>query len=142
MGIKLVKKTNEAGADLDHFHFEEVDEDAKQFDFINLHSRLAQFKNWIDHLHAIVYFTMPKIHYAADGSSGYCYRISNEDRSTQVQFSLHAGTNPDRYPKFEGYIYAISPKETAKDKRFDIHSIDDLTDELEEEIISICKGRA
>lgn len=139
MGIKLVKKTNEA--DLNKFDVSDVIDDSKKFDFINLLSRLGQFKAWVEGLHAHVYFTMPKIHYAASGSSGFCYRISNEDRSTQVQFSIHAGTNPERYPKFEGYIYAISPKETAKDKRFDINSIDDLTDALEQEIVDICKGR-
>lgn len=139
MGIKLVKKTNEAN--LNKFDVSDVIDDSKKFDFINLLSRLGQFKNWVEDLHAHVYFTMPKIHYAASGSSGYCYRISNEDRSTQVQFSIHAATNPDKYPKFEGYIYAISPKETAKDKRFDINSIDDLTDALEQEIVDICKGR-
>lgn len=139
MGIKLVKKTNEA--DLNKFDVSDVIDDSKKFDFINLLSRLGQFKNWVEGLHAHVYFTMPKIHYAASGSSGFCYRISNEDRSTQVQFSIHASTNPDKYPKFEGYIYAISPKETAKDKRFDINSIDDLTDALEQEIVDICKGR-
>lgn len=139
MGIKLVKKTNEA--DLNKFDVSDVIDDSKKFDFINLLARLSQFKAWVEGLHAHVYFTMPKIHDAASGSSGFCYRISNEDRSTQVQFSIHASTNPDRYPKFEGYIYAISPKETAKDKRFDINSIDDLTDALEQEIIDICKGR-
>lgn len=140
MAIKLIKKTNEA--DVNKFDVSEVIEDSKKFDFINLLSRLSQFKEWVEGLHAHVYFTMPKIHYAASGSSGFCYRISNEDRSTQVQFSIHASTNPDKYPKFEGYIYAISPKETAKDKRFDINSIDDLTDALEQEIVDICKGRA
>lgn len=139
MAIKLIKKTNEA--DVNKFDVSEVIEDSKKFDFINLLSRLSQFKEWVEGLHAHVYFTMPKIHYAASGSSGFCYRISNEDRSTQVQFSIHASTNPDKYPKFEGYIYAISPKETAKDKRFDINSIDDLTDALEQEIVDICKGR-
>lgn len=139
MAIKLIKKTNEA--DVNKFDVSEVVEDSKQFDFVNLLSRLSQFKNWVEELHGLVYFTMPKIHYAASGSSGYSYRISNEDRSSTVQFSLHAGTNPERYPKFEGYIYAISPKETAKDKRFDINSIDDLTDALQKEIVDICKGR-
>ena len=139
MGIKLVMKTNEA--DVNKFDVSDVVEDSKQFDFVNLLSRLDQFKGWVEHLHALVYFTMPKIHYAASGSSGYSYRISNEDRSTSVQFNIHAGTNPERYPKFEGYIYAISPKETAKDKRFDINSIDDLTDALEQEIVDICKER-
>lgn len=139
MGIKLVKKTNEA--DLNKFDVSDVIEDSKQFDFINLLSRLSQFKNWVEELHAHVYFTMPKIHYSASGSSGYCYRISNEGRSTQVQFSLRDSTNPERYGKFEGYIYAISPKEAAKDKRFDITSIDDLTDKLQQEIVDICKGR-
>lgn len=139
MGIKLVKKTNEA--DLNKFDVSDVIDDSKKFDFINLLSRLEQFKNWVEGLHAHVYFTMPTIHYAASGSSGYCYRISNESRSTQVQFSIHASTNPDKYPKFEGYIYAISPKESAKDKRFDINSVDDLTDALEKEIVGICKGR-
>lgn len=139
MGIKLVKKTNEAGPN--KFDVSDVIDDSKKFDFINLLSRLGQFKSWVEGLHAHVYFTMPKIHYAASGPSGVWYRISNEDRSTQVQFSIHASTNPDKYPKFEGYIYAISPKETAKDKRFDINSIDDLTDALEQEIVDICKGR-
>ena len=139
MGIKLIKKTNEA--DLNKFDVSDVIDDSKKFDFINLLSRLGQFKGWVEDLHAHVSFTMPKIRYAASGSSGFCYRISNEDRSTQVQFSIRASTNPDKYPKFEGYIYAISPKETAKDKRFDINSIDDLTDALEQGIIDICKGR-
>lgn len=139
MGIKLVKKTNEA--DLNKFDVSDVIEDSKKFDFINLLIRLDLFRSWVEHLHAHVYFTMPKIHYAAYGASGFCYRISNEDRSTQVQFNIEASTNPDKYPKFEGYIYAISPKETAKDKRFDINSIDDLTDALEQEIVDICKGR-
>lgn len=139
MAIKLIKKTNEA--DVNKFDVSEVVEDSKKFDFINLLSRLNQFKNWAEELHGMVYFTMPKIHDSASGSSGYSYRISNEDRSSTVQFSLYAGTNPERYPKFEGYIYAISPKETAKDKRFDINSIDDLTDALQKEIVAICKGR-
>lgn len=139
MAIKLIKKTNEA--DVNKFNVSEVVEDSKKFDFINLLSRLDQFKNWVEELHGMVYFTMPKIHDSASGSSGYSYRISNEDRSSTVQFSLHAGTNPERYPKFEGYIYAISPKESAKDKRFDINSIDDLTDALQKEIVDICKGR-
>ena len=141
MGIKLVKKTNEAD-DLNKFDVSDVVDDSKKFDFINLLARLDQFKNWVEDLHAHVYFTMPKIHYAASGSSGYCYRISNESRSTQVEISIYASTNPDKYEKFDGYIYAISPKETAKDKRFDIHSVDDLTDALAQEIVDICKGRA
>lgn len=139
MAIKLIKKTNEA--DVNKFNVSEVVEDSKKFDFINLLSRLDQFKNWVEELHGMVYFTMPKIHDSASGSSGYSYRISNEDLSSTVQFSLHAGTNPERYPKFEGYIYAISPKESAKNKRFDINSIDDLTDALQKEIVDICKGR-
>lgn len=139
MAIKLIKKTNEA--DVNKFNVSEVVEDSKKFDFINLLSRLDQFKNWVEELHGMVYFTMPKIHDSASGSSGYSYRISNEDLSSTVQFSLHAGTNPERYPKFEGYIYAISPKESAKAKRFDINSIDDLTDALQKEIVAICKGR-
>lgn len=139
MGIKLVKKTNEA--DLNKFDVSDVIDDSKRFDFINLLIRLDLFRSWVEGLRAHVYFTMPKIYYAASGSSGFCYHISNGDRSTQVQFSIHASTNPDKYPKFEGYIYAISPKETAKDKRFDINSIDDLTDALEQEIVDICKGR-
>ena len=126
---------------MNKFDVSDVIGDSKRFDFINLLSRLDLFRSWVEGLHAHVYFTMPKIHYAASGSSGFCYRISNEDRSTQVQFSIHASTNPDKYPKFEGYIYVISPKETAKDKRFDINSIDDLTDALEQEIVDICKGR-
>ena len=141
MRIKLIKKTNEAGGSAHTFDFTEVEEDAKRFDFINLESRLSTFKDWVEYLYALVPFTMPKIHDAASGSSGFSYRISNEDRSSMVQFSLHAGTNPERYPKFEGYIYAISPKETGKDKRFDINSIDDLTDALQKEIVDICKGR-
>lgn len=141
MGIKLIKKNNEAGGSAHTFDFTEVKEDAKRFDFINLESRLSIFKDWVEYLHALVYFTMPKIHDAASGSSGFSYRISNEDLSSTVQFSLHASTNPDRYPKFEGYIYAVSPKETAKNKRFDINSIDDLTDALQKEIVDICKGR-
>ena len=139
MAIKLIKKTNEA--DVNKLDVSEVIEDSKKFDFINLLSRLNQFKNWVEELHGLVYFTMPKIHDSASGSSGYSYRISNEDRSSTVQFSLHAGTNSERYPKFEGYIYAVSPKETGKDKRFDINSIDDLTDALQKEIVDICKGR-
>jgi hypothetical protein len=139
MGIKLVKKTNEA--DLNKFDVSDVIDDSKKFDFINLLARLEQFKNWMEDLHAHVYFTMPKIHYAAYGASGFCYRISNEDRSTQVQFNIEASTNAERYAKFEGYIYAVSPKETANDKSFPINSIDDLTDALAQEIVDICKGR-
>lgn len=140
MGIKLIKKTNEA--DVNKLDVSGVIEDSKKFDFINLLSRLNQFKNWVEELHGLVYFTMPKIHDSASGSSGYSYRISNEDRSSTVQFGIQAGTNAERYPKFEGYILAVSPKETAKDKRFDINSIDDLTDALQKEIVDICKGRA
>lgn len=139
MGIKLIKKTNEA--DLNKFDMSDVIDDSKKFDFINLLARLEQFKNWMEDLHAHVYFTMPKIHYAAYGASGFCYRISNEDRSTQVQFNIEASTNAERYAKFEGYIYAVSPKETANDKSFPINSIDDLTDALAQEIVDICKGR-
>ena len=141
MGIKLIKKNNEAGGSAYAFDFNEVEEDAKRFDFVNLESRLSKFQGWVEYLYALVYFTMPKIRNTASGSSGFCYRISNEGRSTQVQFSILAGTNAERYPKFEGYIYAISPKESSKDKRFDINSIDDLTDALQKEIVDICKGR-
>lgn len=139
MGIKLVKKTNEA--DLNNFDMSDVIDDSKKFDFFNLLSRLSLFKTWVEGLHARVHFTMPKIHYTARGTSGFCYRISSEDRSSQVQFNIVASTNPARDPKFEGYIYAINPKATVIDKRFDITSIEDLTDGLEEEIVNICKGR-
>jgi len=139
MGIKLIKKTNEA--DVNKFDVSDVIEDSKKFDFINLLSRLDQFKNWVEELHGLVYFTMPKIHYAADGSSGYSYRISNDDFSSTVQISIYAGTNAELYPKFAGSILAVSPKGSAKDKRFDINSIGDLTDALQKEIVDICKGR-
>lgn len=139
MRIKLDRKTNEASAS--KFDVSDVIEDSKKFDFINLLSRLSQFKIWVEELRAHVYFTMPEIYYAERDDNGYSYRISNGDRSATVQFSIYAGTNAEHYSKFKGYILAISPKETAKDKRFDINSIDDLTDALQKEIVDICKGR-
>ena len=140
MGIKLIKKNNEDRAD--RFDFSDANEDAKQFDFVNLLSRLDLFRSWVEGLAARIEFKMPKLHYAANGSSGYCYRISNDDRTSPVQFRIQCGTNPERYPKFEGYITARSRKPEMEAKSWDINAIEDLTDALEDSIVATVKGRA
>ena len=134
MGIKLIKKTNEA--ENKKFDFSTVDEDAQQFDFINLKSRLQQFRGWLEDLQAKVNVPTPNIIASASGSSGYCYRISNTsfDRDA-VEVEIRCGTNPERYPEFEGVIYAGS-------ERFPINSIDDLTDKLIDDIAAAAKGNA
>lgn len=130
MGIKLVKKTNEA--ENKKFDFSIVDEDAQQFDFINLNSRLQQFRGWLEDLQARVNVPTPTMGRSAYGSSGYCYRIANDARGG-VDVDIRCGTNPERYPKFEGSIYAGS-------ERFRVSSIDDLTDQLIDDIVAAAKS--
>lgn len=133
MKIKLVKKTSEA--ENKKFDFSIVDEDAQRFDFINLNSRLQQFRGWLEDLQVRVNVPTPTIIASASGSSGYCYRIANTafDRD-EVDVEIRCGTNPERYPEFEGFIYAGS-------EHFPINSIDDLTDKLIDDIVA-AKGNA
>lgn len=133
MGIKLIKKTNED--ENKKFDFSIVDEDAKKFDFINLNSRLQQFRGWLEDLQIKVNVPTPTMGFAASGSSGFCYTIYNGASRPTVEIDLRCGTNPDRYPEFEGSIYAGR-------ERFQINSIDDLTDKLIDDIASIVKEKA
>lgn len=137
MGIRLIKKTNEAEGKT--FDFSTVDEDAKQFDFASLHTRLAQFKEWVEKLAARVDFKMPTIYCVADGSSGYCYSISGARHASAVQFRIRAGTNPEDYDTFKGYIDVTSPNGPEGSDRIYISSIDELTDELADKIITTVK---
>lgn len=136
MGIKLIKKNNEA--ENRKFDFSIVDEDAKKFDFINLNSRLQQFRGWLEDLQIKVNAPTPTIKWSARGSSGFCYRIANDADGrdeVDVDVDIRCGTNPAEYPKFEGSIYAGA-------KRFRVNSIDDLTDKLIDDIATAVKAMA
>lgn len=134
MGIKLIKKTNEA--ENKKFDFSMVDEDAKKFDFINLNSRLQQFRNWFEDLQIKVNVPIPTMGWSARGSSGFCYRIANDAyRDNEVDVEISCGTNPAEYPEFSGRIYAGG-------KVFKINGIDDLTDKLIDDIAAAAKGEA
>lgn len=141
MGIRLIKKTNEAESKTFDFAAD-VDEDAKQFDFASLHSRLAQFKEWVEKLAARVDFEMPAIYCVASGSSGYCYRILGARHASAVRFRINAGTNPERYDTFEGYIDVTSPNGPESSDSIHITSIDELTDELADKIVTAVKEKA
>lgn len=133
MGIKLIKKTNEA----EHKKFDSsmVAEDEKKFDFTGLHERLEQFRGWLEDLQAKVDVPTPTMGFAASGSSGFCYTIYNGARNPIAVIDLRCGTNPERYPKFEGNIYAGS-------KRFEVNSIDDLTNKLIDDIVAAVREKA
>ncbi len=134
MGIKLIKKTNEA-ADK-KFDFAIVDEDAQKFDFINLNSRLQRFRGWLEDLQIKVNVPTPTVGWSANGSSGYCYRIDNDANGKDaVSVDIRCGTNPEMYPEFEGSIYAGG-------KIFRIKGIDDLTDKLIDDIAAAVRGVA
>lgn len=133
MGIRLIKKTNEA--EYKKFDSSMVAENEKKFDFINLHARLEQFRSWLEDLQARVNVPTPTMRFAAGGTSGFCYTISNDVHNPSVVIDLSCGTNPERYPKFEGTIYAGS-------KRFRVNSIDDLTDTLIDDIVAAVTEKA
>lgn len=133
MGIKLIKKTNEA--EYRKFDSSMVTEDEKKFNFIGLHERLEQFRSWLEDLQARVDVPTPTMGFAASGSSGFCYTIYNGARGPNAVIDLRCGTNPERYPEFEGRIYAGS-------KHFQIDSIDDLTDKLIDNIVAAVTEKA
>lgn len=112
-----------------------VEEDRKKFDFINLDARLQQFRGWLEDLQIKVDVPTPAMGFAASGASGFCYTIYNGASRPTVEIDLRCGTNPERYPKFEGTIYAGS-------KRFQINSADDLTDELIDDIVATVREKA
>lgn len=134
MGIKLIKKTNEA--ENKKFDFSMVDADEKKFDFINLNSRLQQFRGWLEDLQIKANVPTPTIRFSAGGASGLCYLIANRAyRDDEIDVSILCGTNPEEYPKFAGEIY-------AGEKVFEIKGIDDLTDKLIDDIAAAAKGEA
>ena len=135
MGIKLIKKTNEA--EHKKFDFSITADDAQKFDFINLNYRLQRFRGWVEDLQARVPDTeTPKIYRGAYGSSGFSYYInSNVFDQGGVSFDINSGTNPEKYPKFEGSIYVGG-------ERFRINSIGDLTAKLIEDIAATVKEKA
>jgi hypothetical protein len=134
MGIKLIKKTNED--ENKKFDFSIVDEDAKKFDFINLNSRLQQFRGWLEDLQIKVNVPTPTMGWTARGSSGICYRIANDaNGKDEVDIDIRCGTNPAEYPEFHGGIYAGG-------KVFKIKGIDDLTDQLIDDIVAAVKASA
>lgn len=136
MGIKMIKKTSEA--ENKKFDFSKVKEDAKKFDFINLNSRLQQFRSWLEHLQIKVNAPTPTIEWSARGSSGFCYRIANDANGrdeVDVAMDIRCGTNPAEYPEFEGSIYAGA-------KRFRVNSIGDLTNKLIDDIATAVKAMA
>lgn len=124
-------KKNEANS----FDFKEVEEDSKKFDFQNLIYRLTIFRTWLDDLHdEIGAFPDPKLHNGAAGSSGYKYTIHSGVHDP-IQFDIDCGTNPERYPEFEGSIYAGG-------ERFDIKSRKDLSAGLIKKIAAAYKKEA
>lgn len=134
MAIKLIKKTNEA--EHKKFDFSITDEDAQKFDFINLNSRLQQFRGWLEDLQVRVNAPTPTIGRSARGSSGLCYRIANDANGRdEVDMEIRCGTNPEEYPKFNGSIYAGG-------RIFKIKGIADLTDKLIDDIVAAVKAIA
>lgn len=133
MGIRLIKKTNEA----EHKKFDSsmVAEAEKKFDFISLHERLEQFRGWLEDLQTRVDVPTPTMRFAAGGTSGFCYTIYNDVRNTSVVIDLRCGTNPERYPEFEGCIYAGS-------ERFQVDGTDNLTGKLIDDIVAAVKEKA
>ena len=124
-------KKNEANS----FDFTDVEDDSKKFDFQGLISRLTIFKAWLHSLHAeIGSFADPKLINGAAGSSGYKYAIRSEVRDT-IQFGIDCGTNPERYPEFEGSIFVGG-------ERFDVASSKDLNGALIKKIASAYKKDA
>jgi len=132
MGIKLIKKTNEA--ENKKFDFSIVDAYAKNFDFINLNSRLQQFRGWLEDLQLRVDVPAPTVRLAVGGGNGLCYEIRN-GITPAVTMDLRCGTNPEIYPAFKGEI-------RAGGKVFKINGIDDLTDKLIDDIAAAAKGEA
>lgn len=134
MGIKLIKKTNEA--ERKKFDFSITDEDAQKFDFINLNSRLQKFRGWLEDLQVRVNAPTPTIAWSARGSSGFCYRIANDANGRdEVDVEIRCGTNPEEYPEFNGSIYAGG-------RIFKIRGIGDLTDKLIDDIVAAVKAIA
>ena len=132
MGIKLIKKTNEA--ENKKFDFSMVDADAKKFDYLN--SRLQKFRGWLEDLQIKANVPTPTIRFYAGGASGFCYRIANSAyRDDEIDVDILCGTNPEEYPEFGGEIYAGG-------KVFKIKGIDDLTDKLIDDIAAAAKGEA
>ena len=132
MGIELIKKTNEA--EHKKFDFSITDEDARKFDFINLNSRLQQFRGWLEDLQVRANAPTPTIRWSSRGSSGFCYLIANDANGRdEVDVDIRCGTNPAEYPEFNGSIYAGG-------RIFKIKSIDDLTDKLIDAIVAAVKG--
>ena len=119
-------KKNEAHS----FDYSEVEQDSKKFDFVNLLSKLSQFKGWLEDLQERVpEVETPEIHWGSQGSSGFSYYISGDALGRdKVNFGINCGTNPEKYQEFWGTIY-------VGDKKFHIDSIDDLTDQLIEDIV-------
>lgn len=132
MGIKLIKKTNEA--ENKKFDFSIVDEYAKNFDFINLNSRLQQFRGWLEDLQVKVDVPTPDVRLAVGGGNGLCYVIRN-GISSAVTIDIRCGTNPEIYPTFKGDI-------CAGGKCFSVRSVDDLTDKLIDDIAAAAKEEA
>lgn len=129
MKITVNEKKNEANS----FDFAEVEEDSKRFDFQTLIYRLTLFRTWLEDLHdEIGAFADPKLINSAAGMSGYKYTIRSAVRDT-IQFGIDCGTNPERYPEFEGSIYAGG-------ERFDITSRKDLTATLIKMIAAAVKA--
>lgn len=123
MKIKVRESKSEARS----FDYSEVEQDSKKFDFVNLLSRLSQFKGWLEDLQERVpEVETPTLHWGSKGSSGYSYYISSHGQD-KVDFNINCGTNPEEHQKFWGTIYAGG-------KKFRIESIDDLTDRLIEDI--------
>lgn len=124
MGIKLMKKSNEAA---DRIDFSEVEADAKKFDFAGLMVRLGAFRTWFTQLQKAVPVETPRVHWASKGSSGCSYSIDTYDGDVILDF--RAATNPED-GEFTGGIYVGG-------RSIRIHSIDELTDALIGKIASI-----
>ena len=130
-------KARESKNEARSFDYSEVEQDSKKFDFVNLLSRLSQFKGWLEDLQAQVpEVETPRLCLGSQGSSGFDYHISgNVFSQGNVGFSIDCGTNPAKHQKFWGTIY-------AGDKKFLIDSIDDLTDQLIKDIAAAFYGKA
>lgn len=136
MGIKLIKKQYEAKKnEASSFDFANVEEESKRFDFQNLIYHLTLFKTWLEDLHdEIGAFPDPTLLNGAAGTGGYKYTIHSAVRDP-IQFEIDCGTNPERYPEFEGSIYAGG-------ERFDVKSRKDLAAALIKKIAAAYKKGA
>lgn len=124
-------KKNEAKS----FDYKDVEDDAKQFDFQSVLDSLSIFKGWLKSLHSAVgSFDDPALTPSAHGSSGYCYRIHSAV-SAPIDFSIRCGTNPERYPEFEGSI-------SVGREYFDVKSTKDLNGALVKKIAAAYKKAA